>query len=161
MIVSLGFIHNQIAKKYIKNVTKVEMDLVLFGMFSESVNAEISEVWRRTIEQKSVYINGQTSYFGDFNSALSEKYQELSFNGVYKRLDSLSNDINLKMKKLKKPLFIYGPIKNALMSMYINVNEMYNLAKSPSGSLNSFTETINELDSDIFRSINELKILVP
>ena len=121
---------------------------------SKKVSFAYSEGWRNAIFDNKDH-NGK--YCADFNEAISRyKNQVANLYFITKGVKSKKDKLDLLIKELKNPPSKYKEIYNQIISVYADVQKMIELSENPSGSLNSYNETISELDYQIEKNIKIL-----
>lgn len=156
VIVLLLFITGCGSKKYeddMRECVNVMSDLF---QTSKKVSFAYSEVWRNAIFDNKDH-NGE--YCSDFNEAISRyKNQVANLYFIAKGVKSKKDKLDLLIKELKNPPSKYKETYNQIISVYADVQKMIELSDNPSGSLNSYSETISELDCQIEKDIKILSI---
>lgn len=109
-----------------------------------------SEVWRNAIDRGN-----------NFNSAIRDRADFYELQGKFAELDASKEDIDKIMKNLNNPIEEYKKAHEKLLEIYGIYTQLNSQAKSPSGSLMTFNQKINELQSDFIRATNEYNVLVP
>lgn len=152
----LSFITGCGNEKYEENMS-VCVD-VMSDLFqtSKTISFAYSEVWRNAIFDNKDH-DGE--YCSDFNEAISKyKRQVANLYFAAKGVNSKKDKLDSLIKELKNPPSKYKELYNQIISVYADVQKMIELSENPSGSLNSYSNTISELDYQIEKDIKILKI---
>lgn len=116
---------------------------------------EITIGYSDTIESTVDSITGEPS---DVVRGLQKLYLD---HGQFNELEVALSDVKTKVQSLNNPPDEYEKIFDKLLEMYSLTEEMAGLAMSPSGSLITFNQKINELSEDIVKLNNEIEVLLP
>lgn len=97
----------------------------------------------------------------DFNLALALLYSELDENGTLADIETSKDTIDEKIANLQS---IHVDFENAYLDMldyYEIYAAIYKTASDPTGSYQSYSEEVNELESDLEKNYNRIKIRIP
>jgi hypothetical protein len=135
------------------------------AMIATSITAEemlnkYHDVWSDAIFNDYAEVDGEIIY-GDFNEAVSAQRQSFEEKGTIELLEKSQKIIATSMKKLNNPPDEYKEEYDVLMDMYKVFNEYIDLAKTPEGSLQSFSEQTRELSNDLTSLYKELEVQMP
>ncbi|MBC9786127.1 zinc ribbon domain-containing protein [Heliobacterium chlorum] len=140
-------------KDYIENINIAEEHIQTSYLTTSLINATYSSVWSNAIK----------SSWRDFNDDLKEARDKLrkdkTFDGLDEKKDKIDKDIY--WCKMNLPSEDFKAAYDALIEEYDVYNQSYELAKSPSGSLITFNQTLNKLDADMVKAKNRFKSQVP
>lgn len=146
-------------KKYGEDLDVAASSMIIWAATAEEMNDQYYSVWHDAIYEDKVVIDGETAY--DFNDALQLQYDLFESEG---KLGELQGGIMFTknfMTDLKNPPEKYEDAYEALVEMYKPFQKYTALAESPDGSLQSFSETTNQLVSEINAAKEEFDIKLP
>lgn len=138
------------AKKseYEKKFLEVSGNIITNTYMSALILGGTSEVWRSAIDR---------GY--DFNGQIQKYLTKMK--DSLKTLEDVNNKIEIGMQDLKDYPIQYQEAYNTLMELYGVYSQIYTLARSPSGSLMSFNNKVNDLSSEFTKITSRLKIYMP
>lgn len=140
--------------------------ILLQGYSAESCGSLIHDVWFNTIYEEDDYItddytkNSYGRFYDDFNDALSVLFSDEDFLDQIDSLKSGQDAINSFMKELSSPPEGFENAHEAILELYDAYTALVNLAISPSGNLQSYTENFNEADSNFANCYKALQIYI-
>ncbi|MFP3835402.1 hypothetical protein [Chryseobacterium sp. SIMBA_028] len=122
----------------------------------------IELVWSNAIYDKKYALSTSEKleeyYVSDFNVAIYRMENEPTINILNTKIDSLSS-------KVVEHIELISDKKNVsydkLLSLYTNVIELSKNARSPNGSLQSFSDDVNEKENQINMLITEIEARNP
>jgi hypothetical protein len=147
-------------KKYEQLLKTTAETMITASSTAEDMLNKYHDVWYDSIFNGYAEVDGEKIY-GDFNKAVSAQQQLFEQDGTMELLEKSQDTITKAMKKLKNPPNEYKEGYNVLVHMYKVFNEYIDLAKSPEGSLQSFTEHANKLSDDLTSLYREFEIKIP
>jgi hypothetical protein len=109
-----------------------------------------STVWKNAIRDNK-----------DFNIELKKLSEELENNGMYNYARYNKTSIDTRMKEVSNPPKGYEKAHDKLVEMYGIYSQLYSLSLNPSGSLVSYNNTINDLQSKLVKASSEFNVLLP
>ena len=121
-------------------------------------------VWRNTIFEKSSsttdkYTKNEKGKFNkDFNTSLMLLMYDESFTRKIDGIKSNREIVQGLMKDLQNPPKKYKDAYDALNNFYDSYMELTNLAVGPSGSLESYTDGINNADTKSVNCYDKVKL---
>ena len=166
-ILIAGKLHSEKVKKdYFENL-KVTSALMLTGASqAESSGNLIKSVWYNTIYEefdsetdKYTRSNGW-GFNDDFNDSLQALFSDSEFRDKISSIESNRDSVASMMKELKDPPKEYEEEYEALKDLYDSYLEFTEMVINPSGSLRSFSDDFNELDSRVVNKYNAMKIYI-
>lgn len=158
IICSLLFSCGKSEKEYYKNSRDAFEEMVAVSLLSEKINEYHYTIWRNAIYKEDTYYHEK--YFGkDFNQALATAKVEMaeSISANNKRVSKVDS----LLKLLNDPPEKYEYIHKQILQMYGLTSEYASLAKSPKGSLTSYSGSLNNLSSEISKLTNEINVQLP
>lgn len=122
----------------------------------------IQQVWSSAIFDKKYALSTSTNfddyYVPDFNFAIFRMEQETAISSINTNIDSLTSKVSKNIETISDKK---NPSYDKLLSLYTNVIELSKNARTPTGSLQSFTEDVNQKESQINMLITEIKARNP
>lgn len=120
------------------------------------------KVWSTAIFDNRYALSDSESiydyYVSDFSTAIYRMEKEKSIIVINNKIDSLSSVVEKKIETISdKKHDSY----DKLLSLYSNVMELSKRAKTPTGSLQSFTSDVNQKEDEINKLITEIKATNP
>lgn len=94
----------------------------------------------------------------DFNSALKKLFDNQTFKNNITKLENESDEISKLMKEMINPPDQFKDAYLKLYSCYEDYIKLVNLAVNPTGNLNSYTKSINDLDSSLASKLKSLEL---
>lgn len=131
-------------KKFLEVSNKVIVNTYLSLMIIEGT----SKVWSQAIDHGSDFNTRIRTYLDGMRDSL-------------KNLEDTNNKVEIGMQNLKDYPIQYQEAYNTLMELYSVYSQIYSLALSPSGSLMSFNNKVNDLSSEFTKTVSKLKIYMP
>lgn len=111
-------------------------------------------VWNTAIEDKTY----EGHYCNDYNKALSMHYKKIQSLDSFKKLTENVLKIEQSVKELKDYPSKYKDAYNELVDIFTDLNELYNYADSPQGSLITYSSKTFDLYQQLTKKIKEFKI---
>ena len=148
LLVSIKVYHNRQAETYYEN-----MEILSFSMLNSASEAEkagnlIHAVWYNAIFDKyDPETIKYTTGASDFNDALKNLFSDDDFKKQIDNIKKNQNTVNSLMKTLKNPPKEYQEAYEDLRTYYDAYIEFTDLVINPTGSLQSYTNDFNNLDS--------------
>ncbi|WP_259016603.1 hypothetical protein [Emticicia fluvialis] len=116
------------------------------------------KVWSTAIDAGKYTYSSAYVYVSDFNDAIYRLEQEPTIKDINKKIDALSKEVTKDMEAISDKK---NESYDKLMALYTNVIELSKSAQSPSGSLQSFGNDLNQKESQINMLITEIKARNP
>jgi hypothetical protein len=135
--------------EYEKRFLETTYSLIANTQVSLTIIDGTSQIWRKSIE----------SDYSDFNLEIQEYL--IMEKGILDKSSKTDEKIILGMQKLKDYPIQYQEAYNTLMELHGVYSQLYSLANSPSGTLMSFNNKVNDLQSDFTKVLSKLKIYMP
>lgn len=151
---------------YIDNVNTVVEKMVSSGASCESVTSLAHDVWYNAIYEKSnantnKYTRSSAYYYYDFSKAISNMYSDSTIKLKIDSIQTGQEEVNELMKKLQNPPDGLSDCYNAVVDLNEQYNSFVSLAINPTGSLASFTSSVNTVDSDFMKKYKTLQNKIP
>ena len=109
-----------------------------------------SSTWERSIKSGK-----------DFNVEISKETEELERVGRLASIRNSKTSMERYMKEASNPPKGYEKAHDKLVEMYGIYSQIYSLSLNPSGSLVSYNNAINDLQSKLVKASSEFNVLVP
>ncbi|MBU8772153.1 hypothetical protein [Cytobacillus oceanisediminis] len=126
---------------------------------AEGMSNTYTDVWHTAIFDDSVTINDKKYY--DFNSALEAQRQAFNKSGELKVIEDQTTELEKTIKGMANPPEKYKEVYQLLVDGYPIVKRFADQASSPSGSYDSYSDEIAELDAEVLKHYDKLKIYLP
>lgn len=128
---------------------------------AEEAGTLIHDVWYDTIfDEHNADTSKYTSGNSDFNDSLSELFSDEEFQDKIASIKSNQATVKELMQELTNPPAEYEEAYNTLKDYYDAYLELTNLAISPTGSLQSYTDDFNEADSNVLKYYNAMDVYI-
>jgi len=141
-------IHDEYEAIFIKTAGTVYVESVVCTLICST----ISQFWEIATKYSSVY---------SINEAIDNAKKALNKVALYEHVNKNKNEIDNEMRKLITPPEDFKNGYNFLMDMYGYYVQLYNQASSPSGSYISFNRDVNEKFSEVQKSYEKIKVVIP
>ena len=130
---------------------------------AEEACNKIHDVWYNAIfnvsdSETDQYTKPNGYFVSDFNDALSNLFADEAFQAELTAITENQTTCIALMQNLTNPPEEYEAAYDALKEYYDNYLEMTNMALNPLGSLNSFTEDFNEIDTATVKSYEKMLV---
>jgi hypothetical protein len=148
--------------QYVKNINEVVFDITNAGAKTNDITNTYQKVWHDAIwDHIYTSSDGQIQIVSDFNTAIS--YQRAAYEkaGTISELQNEMSTINKLMIQLKEPPSKYKGLYSEVVDLYSTLTNFEKMAENPSGSLNSYSSDIDNLDNDLSKKINSIKVQLP
>ena len=149
--------------KYYENMETVSYLMLDGAADAENAGNLIKSVWYNAIYEeydsatdKYTVVNGR--FVDDFNDALDNLFSDEEFTDSVSKIQDNQDDVTALMKQLKNPPEEYEEAYNVLTTYYDNYLKMTKMVISPTGSLQSFSDDFNEIDTETVNSYEKMKL---
>ncbi len=150
--------HKKQLKEYDSNLDQFITDADILKDHSHDDTTEFQNIWHEAIWDKTYTIDDVTSpLMGSPNIAIDALKTEYQNNGEKDYLHKLSNDIQKDISKLKNPPKEYSKVYDTSIKLYSTLKQYEELAEDPNGSLDSYTEKINNFDQQAQSQLDSIK----
>ena len=168
LAIIIGFQYSkQVAlDNYKKNFDSAVALMVVGATDAEEAGKLIHDVWYNTIFEQSdsktdKYTTNTNGYFyGDFNDSLNNLYNDTDFLEKISSIKTNKRDVINIMRELTNPPAEYKEAYESLKNCYDKYISLTNMIISPNGTLTSFTNEYNELDSSLAKDIESLSVYI-
>lgn len=166
-VVVFAFVANRNTEKAYAETIETCID----SMLNSAVKAEklcnlAHDVWYNTIFEKSdektdKYTKVGGIFRSDFNDALSDLYSSTETKQTLSQLESTSEYVERTYKELKNPPASYKDTYEEFEELCDCYFDFIDFAKSPSGSLTSYTENLSQYDSAFVKQYEKTMREIP
>lgn len=157
------------AEEYSQRVEDYYDDLesVTYTMLDGAAEAEesgnlIKQVWYNAIYKKEDEATDkytrQKNILLNFNTALENLFADSSFSQGISNIKDNQKTVNKLMKKLKNPPDEYKDAYEAVSKLYDAYISLTNCVTDPSGSLQTYSGTFNDADTNTANAYNAMKL---
>lgn len=146
---------------YASNLELASFTMLTGASTAEEAGTLIHDVWYDTIfDEHNADTSKYTSGNSDFNDSLSELFSDEEFQDKISSIKSNQATVNELMQELTNPPAEYEEAYDTLKNYYDAYLELTNLAISPTGSLQSYTDDFNEADSNVLKYYNAMDVYI-
>lgn len=166
--IAVGLYMKNVAARsaYQKNLSLAVSDMLSGAASSETAGNKIKSVWYNTIYEefdaetdKYTRANGgKGGHFEDFNESLGVLFADAEFKQNINSIKSNQSDVKELMKSLTNPPDEYVEAYSALKEYYDAYLELTNLVCSPSGNLQTFSESFSAADGAVLKHLEKMKV---
>ena len=147
----------QASEDYAGNLQLASFTMLTGASTAEEAGNLIHDVWYDTIfdehnEDTSKYTSGHT----DFNDSLKELFSDEEFQTKIQSIESNQDTVKELMQELQNPPEEHEEAYATLKEYYDAYLELTNLVVNPTGSLQSFTESFNDADTEVVKCYNAM-----
>ena len=153
----------QSAAEYQNRYNKLVEDILNSSVSVETQGNVIIQVWNNAIFQKNdastdkyTKVNGK--FVSDFNDALDNLFDDDDFNKEMARIVRDREQIKLDMKSMTDPPDGYEEAYRTLKEFYEEYLVFSNIVIDCSGSLESFSNSFEESDSELIKKYNSAEL---
>lgn len=169
VVVGFVFFQNANAQKsredYISTMETTSFSMLNGAAEAETLSNTIVKVWNSAIfDSRSAYLwdsDIQKYYSDDFNTALSLLFSDPSTQYTVSEIESNQASVKNMMSKLSNPPEDLQNAYNTLMDLYNEYLTLTDLATSPTGSLQTFSATFHDADTNFMNYYNRLETQIP
>lgn len=146
---------------YASNLETASFTMLMGAIEAEDAGNLIKKVWYNEIygeydSETSKYTNGAS----DFNEALSNLFADSDFRATISSIETNQDTVASLMKKLKNPPEEYEDAYDAIKELYDAYTKLTNLATSPSGSLQTYSENFNSADTEVVNCYEAMQMYI-
>lgn len=151
---------------YKKNYDSAVALMVVGATDAEEAGELIHDVWYNTIFEQSdsktdKYTTNTNGYFyDDFNDSLNNLYNDTDFLEKISSIKNNKRDVINIMRELTNPPTEYKEAYESLKKCYDEYISLTNMIISPNGTLTSFTDEYNKLDSALAKDLESLSVYI-
>jgi len=178
LFIAEAIIYNQEEKKndYLKDLTEVHSKILSGGAIAEELTLLTRQVWNNSIYKRSdsntnkytirnnIYSPNKINYnnsdfLSDFNDALSNLSKDEDFTSKKDDLRKIQDESTKLMKNMRNYPKGYEYIYNDLLEYYNTFLLLTRIAINPSGSYNSFANSVDELITKFLEYHNKINLI--
>jgi len=155
----------QSVAEYQNRYNKLVADMLNSGASVETQGNIIVQVWNNAIFQKDdastdkyTKVNGK--FVSDFNDALGNLFRDPEFTKEMSQIVSDRDQIKLDMKEMTNPPDGYEEAYQNLKEFYEEYLAFSDIVINCNGSLESFSNSFNEADSELIKKYNSAELYV-
>ena len=144
------------------------LETVTYKMLDGAANAEtagnlIKNVWYNTIYEKrdtttDKYTMKSGRFVEDFNDALGNLFSDEEFQKNISEIQDNQDEVTFYLKQLKNPPKEYEEAYTVLKTYYESYLSMTKMVINPTGSLQSFSDDFNNLDTETVDAYEKMKL---
>ncbi len=160
----LFLIGKKVREKYYAVTYQNTANMMLDGCVDaeESISL-IHDVWNNAIweerdSETDKYTRKSGEFVDDFNDALENLFSDDEFMREIEKLQNNQQEVKQSMKKLKNPPRKYKDEYKDIKELYKKYLEFTNMAINPRGSLESFTKSFNNLDTELVEEYEKIEM---
>lgn len=151
---------------YIASLNELRTQTIRGGSIAEKMCNLTKSVWYNTIHEKKnkgtdKYTRTGGEFHDDFNTSLSLLYSDDDIKTVVSGLRSSRDIVDGIMADLQNPPPGFSACYDAADLLYDAYCGLVDLAISPSGNYNSYSENFGKYDDDLLKYYNKLEALIP
>lgn len=157
----LEYIANNIKAVNLQTITKTMLDS---ADEAESCGNLIKSVWYNAIYNKNdastdkYTMKDEHFFVSDFNDALHKLFSDLTFSSRVDKISEQQDTVNALMKKLKNPPEKYKEAYEKMSKLYDSYIKLTNMVTDPNGSLQTYSDTFNETDTEVLNNYKALGV---
>lgn len=153
------------AEAYKANLQLASIMMISGAADAESAGNLIKSVWYNSIYEErdtktDKYTRPNGYFVSDFNDALGNLFSDPTFRSTISDIESNQETVASLMKELKNPTDEFEDAYDAIKDFYDAYLELTNLATSPTGSLQTFSNNFNAADSNVVKDYNAMEIYI-
>ena len=153
----------QRVEEYSDNLKLAAVTMLTGASDAESSANLIKQVWYNAIYEKrddktDKYTRPKGYFVSDFNDALGNLYADSTFSSKISSIEDNQDTVNALMKKLKNPPDEYKDAYDAISDFYDAYISLTNCATDPSGSLQTYSSTFNDADTNTLNAYKAMEL---
>lgn len=146
---------------YASNLETTSFTMLMGAIEAEDAGNLIKKVWYNKIyDEYDSETNKYTRGASDFNEALSNLFSDSEFRVTLSSIETNQDTVAGMMKKLKNPPEEYEDAYDAIKELYDAYTKLTNLAISPSGSLQTYSENFNAADTEVVNCYEAMQMYI-
>lgn len=151
---------------YIQNLNDIRSEMLYGAAGAESLCNTTQAVWYNTIHKEKdpstdKFTMGVVSFHDDFNISLAALYADADTITAISEIKENQDKVAALMTELKNPPEDFSETYEIVKEMYDLYCDFMALAISPSGSLNSYSESFGTIDNNFMRAYEKLGREIP
>ena len=151
-------------KEYAVNLQTITKTMLDSADEAESCGNLIKSVWYNAIYNKNdastdkYTVKDEHFFVSDFNDALHKLFSDLTFSSRVDKISEQQDTVNALMKKLKNPPEKYKEAYEKMSKLYDSYIKLTNMVTDPNGSLQTYSDTFNETDTEVLNNYKALGV---
>ena len=155
----------QISANYAANMEMISYTMLMGAIDAEDAGNIIKQVWYNAIYEErdsatDKYTRPSGYWVDDFNEALGNLFSDKTFTSQIADIEENQDTVAALMKQLKNPPEEHEEAYDAIKEYYDAYIELTNLAVNPTGSLQTFSNSFNEADTNVLNCYNAVKLYI-
>ena len=155
----------RLKEEYAANLDTASFTMLLGAIEAEEAGNLIKSVWYNAIYEErdtktDKYTRPDGWWVDDFNEALSNLFSDSDFREKISSIETNQETVAQLMKDLKNPPEEFEDAYDAIKELYDAYTELTNLATSPTGSLQTFSESFNAADSETVNCYEAMQMYI-
>lgn len=156
-------VYAQRVEEYSDNLELATVTMLTGASDAESSANLIKQVWYNAIyeekdDKTDQYTRPKGYFVSDFNDALGNLYADSSFSSKISSIEDNQDTVNALMKKMKNPPDEYKDAYDAISDLYDSYISLTNCATDPSGSLQTYSSTFSDADTNTLNAYKAMKL---
>lgn len=152
--------------EYISNLNSFLWESLSGAADAESVCNLTQSVWHDTIfeeydSETEQYTKTNGVYHDDFNTSLQKLYSSDKIIDAIATIQSNQDTVNQLYVALQNPTEEFQTCYDVVDELFSAYSNLTDLAISPTGSLNTYSESFTDYDTVFLEQYNKLKLLIP
>ena len=148
---------------YVRNLQEISLEMLNGAAEAESAGNLLHKVWYNAIfneydEETDKYTIEDGYFVSDFNDALGNLFEDPDYQDKIQSIRENQYAVTQLMKKMYNPPQKLQEAYSVLKEYYSTYFDMTNLVVNPTGSLETFTATFNEYDSNLLKCYQQLSL---
>lgn len=128
---------------------------------SIALSEQVAKVWRDAIFDHEYSFGSKNEYISDFNEAIVKLSNEPEVQFITNQIDSMVGVVKKQVANLSDPPNKYKEVYEEVVSISSMALEASQMATSPSGSLQTYSQNINRITSDVNSKMNTIELKNP
>ncbi len=164
LFVGKNFYDNVARTNYKMQIQDCAYNMIDGAADSETACNKILTVWHNSLfaiedaETDKYTINQNGEFYDDFNDALGNLFNDVSFINQINSINHNVEQTNQTVKELQNPPKGCEQIHDAFMDFYDEYYELTNLATNPKGNYETFSNKFSEADSNSSKLFDKLTV---
>ena len=155
----------RISQEYGENLKSITYKMLSGAADVETCGNLIKKVWFNCIYKKNdtetdKYTCPNGYFEDDFNTALGNLFADTNFRSKIGGIGDNQSTVQKLMKDMKNPPEEYKDAYNALSKFYDAYTKLTNLATNPVGSLQTFSSSFNDADTEVSNCYSAMELYI-
>jgi hypothetical protein len=139
----------QVKDEYRRKLSDTKDLMIVTSVLAVDLCSKHSKSWRAATQD----------IYGDINLSIMK-----SISNNQSSVDSVRKgkaSVELMMQGLNSPPDGFGAAHSKIVSVYGSFSSLVDAASAPSGSFMSYNQSVNRIQEDFTKGVNELEVLIP